>query len=100
MKQISAKEVETTLNAGNKLDIIDVREDFEVATGKIPGAVHIPMGSIEFRIKELDKSKEYIIVCHSGGRSAAVTQFLEGHGFKVTNMSGGMMDWKGEVEFE
>lgn len=98
MKQISAKEVETLINEGKKIDIIDVREDFEVATGKIPGAVHIPIGSIEFRMDELEKSKEYIIVCHSGARSAAVTRFLEGHGFNATNMSGGMVEWEGEME--
>lgn len=98
MKQISAKEVETLINEGKKIDIIDVREEFEVATGKIPGAVHIPIGAIEFRMRELDKSKEYIIVCHSGARSAAVTRFLEGHGFNATNMSGGMVEWEGEIE--
>ncbi|KEF35973.1 Rhodanese-related sulfurtransferase [Schinkia azotoformans MEV2011] len=98
MKQISAKEVETLINEGKKIDIIDVREDFEVATGKIPGAVHIPIGSIEFRMDELDKSKEYIIVCHSGARSGAVTRFLEGHGFNATNMSGGVVEWEGEIE--
>ncbi|MEC1721421.1 rhodanese-like domain-containing protein [Schinkia azotoformans] len=98
MKQISAKEVETLINEGKKIDIIDVREDFEVATGKIPGAVHIPIGSIEFRMDELDKSKEYIIVCHSGARSGAVTRFLEGHGFNATNMSGGMVEWEGKIE--
>ncbi|MED4352569.1 rhodanese-like domain-containing protein [Schinkia azotoformans] len=98
MKQITAKEVETLINEGKKIDIIDVREDFEVATGKIPGAVHIPIGSIEFRMDELDKSKEYIIVCHSGARSGAVTRFLEGHGFNATNMSGGMVEWEGEIE--
>ncbi|EKN66864.1 rhodanese-like domain-containing protein [Schinkia azotoformans] len=98
MKQITAKEVETLINEGKKIDIIDVREDFEVATGKIPGAVHIPIGYIEFRMDELDKSKEYIIVCHSGARSGAVTRFLEGHGFNATNMSGGMVEWEGEIE--
>lgn len=98
MKQITAKEVETLLNEGKKLDIIDVREVEEVAAGKISDAVHIPLGLIEFKMHELDKSKEYIIVCHSGGRSGLATQFLEGHGFKVKNMSGGMLAWEGEVQ--
>ncbi|HHW38547.1 MAG TPA: rhodanese-like domain-containing protein [Bacillales bacterium] len=98
MKHISAKEVEAIVKVGKKVDIIDVREEFEVATGKIPGAVHMPIGSIELRMPELDKSREYIIVCHSGARSAAVTRFLEGHGYNATNMSGGMVDWEGEIE--
>lgn len=98
MKQLSAKEVEALLKAGDKVEVIDVREEFEVATGKIPGAVHIPIGSIELRMGELDKSKAYIFVCHSGARSAAVTRFLEGHGFNATNMNGGMIEWEGEIE--
>ena len=70
----------------------------EVATGKIPGAVNIPLGLVEFRMHELDKSKEYIMVCRSGGRSGRATQFLESYGFNVINMAGGMLAWEGKVE--
>ncbi|MDC2863181.1 rhodanese-like domain-containing protein [Bacillus sp. BP-3] len=98
MKQIAVKEVEAVLNEGKKLNIIDVREVDEVAAGKIPGAVNIPLGLIEFRMNELDKSKEYIMVCRSGGRSGRATQFLENHGFIVMNMTGGMLAWKGKTE--
>ncbi|MBD3108244.1 rhodanese-like domain-containing protein [Bacillus sp. AGMB 02131] len=98
MKQISAKEVEQLINAGKTLNLIDVREAHEVAEGHIAGAVNIPLGLIEFRMNELDKSKEYIMVCRSGGRSGQATQFLESQGFNVTNMTGGMLDWEGEVK--
>ena len=98
MKQLTAKEVETLLNEGKKLNIIDVREVGEVATGKISGAVNIPLGLVEFRMHELNKSKEYIMVCRSGGRSGRATQFLESYGFNVINMAGGMLAWEGIVE--
>lgn len=98
MKAITAKEVEQLLNEGKILDIIDVREVDEVAAGKIPGSVNIRLGLLEFRMHELDKSKEYIIVCRSGGRSAQATQFLDYQGFKVINMTGGMTSWEGKVE--
>ncbi|MFS0863919.1 rhodanese-like domain-containing protein [Fredinandcohnia sp. 179-A 10B2 NHS] len=98
MKQLTAKEVETMLTNGESLNIIDVREVDEVAAGKIPGAVNIPLGLIEFRMHELAKSKEYVMVCRSGGRSGSASQFLEGQGFKVINMVGGMLTWEGEVE--
>jgi rhodanese-related sulfurtransferase len=98
MKAITAKEVEQLLNEGKKLDIIDVREVDEVASGKIPSAVNIRLGLLEFRMHELDKSKEYIIVCRSGGRSAKATQFLGYQGYNVINMTGGMMSWEGRVE--
>jgi len=98
MKQYTAKEVEEILTEGKTLYIIDVREVDEVKEGKIPGAVNIPLGLIEFRMHELDKSKEYVIVCRSGGRSGRASQFLEGQGFKVINMEGGMLAWEGKVE--
>ncbi|WP_010677694.1 rhodanese-like domain-containing protein [Bacillus timonensis] len=98
MEKLTAKEVETLLNEGKTLNIIDVREVDEVAAGKIPGAVNIPLGLIEFRMHELDKSKEYVMVCRSGGRSGRASQFLEDQGFKVINMEGGMLAWEGKVE--
>ncbi|WP_147534163.1 rhodanese-like domain-containing protein [Bacillus marasmi] len=98
MKQISARDLEALLKENKDLNIIDVREPSEVAGGKIPGAVNIPLGLIEYKMNELDKNKEYYIVCLSGGRSSSATRFLEYQGYNVTNMNGGMMAWMGEIE--
>lgn len=98
MKQISTTEVKQLLESGKSLYLIDVREVDEVKEGKIPGVINIPLGLLEARMHELDKSKEYIMVCRSGGRSGRATQFLESWGYQVINMSGGMLDWNGETE--
>lgn len=98
MEQIFANEVNSLLESGKNLNIIDVREVDEVMAGKIPSAIHIPLGLLEYRMNELDKSKEYIIVCRSGARSGRACQFLEGYGFQVKNMNGGMLAWDGEIE--
>ncbi|WP_053365236.1 rhodanese-like domain-containing protein [Bacillus sp. FJAT-27245] len=98
MKQITPNEIEQRLAGGKSLNIIDVRETEEVAEGKIPGAVNIPLGLIEFRMHELDKNKEYVMVCRSGGRSGQACQFLDSHGFKTINMAGGMLAWEGKTE--
>jgi rhodanese-related sulfurtransferase len=90
MKQVTAKEVENSLKNGKTLNLIDVREVEEVESGKIPGAIHIPLGLLEFRMHELDKSKEYTMVCRSGARSGRASQFLESYGYKVINMTGGI----------
>ncbi|MBB4822831.1 rhodanese-related sulfurtransferase [Sporosarcina luteola] len=95
MKEITAAEVKAALPAKH---IIDVREADEVAEGKIPGAIHIPLGLLEFRLHELDKNKEYTTVCRSGGRSGRATQLLESHGYTVVNMVGGMLAWDGPIE--
>ncbi|WP_280770745.1 rhodanese-like domain-containing protein [Salipaludibacillus daqingensis] len=98
MKQINVQQVEEKLKNNEDVTLIDVRETDEVAAGKIPGVINIPLGLIEFRMQELDKSKEYVMVCRSGSRSGLATQFLQSHGFNVTNMGGGMISWQGDVE--
>ena len=98
MKEISTSEVENLLKQNSPLNIIDVREVDEVKTGKIPTAMHIPLGLIEFKMQDLDKSKEYIMVCRSGGRSSKAVKLLEVHGYQVSNMTGGMLAWNGPIE--
>jgi rhodanese-related sulfurtransferase len=98
LREITPKEVEAIVSEGRPADIIDVRETDEVAEGKIPGAVNIPLGLVEFRMNELDKSKEYIMVCRSGGRSGRACQFLKSQGYNVINMNGGMLAWEGRTE--
>lgn len=98
MNEITPKEVEKKLNAKQKIHLIDVREVDEVKQGKIPGVIHIPLGLLEARMPELDKNKEYTMVCRSGGRSGSAAQYLESYGFQVMNMVGGMNDWEGPLD--
>ncbi|MBT1004073.1 rhodanese-like domain-containing protein [Paenarthrobacter sp. DKR-5] len=89
---------EITINETNdrrtKDQIVDVREDFEVAEGMIPEAVHIPMGELGARLAELDKSRPVIAVCRSGNRSARVADALNQAGYQADTMAGGMMAWQ------
>ncbi|SLK36372.1 rhodanese domain-containing protein [Mycobacteroides abscessus subsp. abscessus] len=98
MKAITPNELNRKLTSGEELSIIDVREPAEVATGKIPGAMNISLRLIEFRMHELDKQKEYYIVCQAGGRSSQAAEVLSKNGFRVVNMIGGMQSWEGKVE--
>ncbi|WP_027414979.1 rhodanese-like domain-containing protein [Aneurinibacillus terranovensis] len=96
---IFPQQVKERLEAGEKLNIIDVREQEEVATGKIPGAKHIRLSEIPDRLKEIDPNTETIFVCRSGGRSGKVCEFLSSMGYnKIRNMVGGMTAWTGNVE--
>jgi rhodanese-related sulfurtransferase len=98
MNSISAKEINERLTAGETLNIIDVREVAEVKSGRIPSSIHLPLGFLEFRMNELDKKKEYIVVCQSGGRSIQAVKFLDYQGFNVTNMNGGILAWEGKID--
>ncbi len=97
---ITTEELDKKLQAGEKLELVDVREDEEVAQGMIPGAKHIRMMTIPENLDYFDKEKEYIFICRSGNRSQNVCYYMQDQGYKVRNMVGGMLDWTGEVEFK
>lgn len=98
MKSMNVQEVQEYIKNNPEASLIDVRETEEVAAGKIPGAVNIPLGLLEFRLQDIDKSQEHIMICRSGNRSGQATRFLEDRGYNVINMDGGMLDWDGDVE--
>ena len=98
IKGISARELQEKIESGEKVNLIDVRESFELAQGKIPGVKHIPLGEIPDRYEELDKNEHYYLVCHSGARSGNACLYLTQLGYNVTNMDGGMLDWRGKIE--
>ncbi|KUP06811.1 hypothetical protein Q75_06920 [Bacillus coahuilensis p1.1.43] len=97
MNSIDTKELKTLLDNGSPIELLDVREAAEVREGKIQEAKNIPLSLLEFRLHELDKSKEYHVICLSGGRSQMACQTLENQGFKVVNVMGGMMSWDGKT---
>ncbi|MHB1171869.1 MAG: rhodanese-like domain-containing protein [Lacisediminihabitans sp.] len=90
MKEVTTTEV---LQAGQSIQIIDVREADELNSGMIEGAVHLPMSEILGRLGELDRNLPVIAVCRSGGRSASVADALTSSGFECDTMRGGMIQW-------
>lgn len=97
MKTISAEELQKRCQT-EKIAIIDVREEHEFQAGHIPTAENFPLSSLETGYKKLQSQQKYFVVCQAGARSAAACQFLEVQGFDVTNVSGGMNAWAGEIE--
>ena len=72
---------------------LDVREPDEWETAHAPLAVLIPMGQVRARVADLPRDRKIVVVCRSGGRSAAVTDSLRAWGFDAVNLSGGMSAW-------
>jgi rhodanese-related sulfurtransferase len=97
-KTISVTEAETMIESG-KVEVIDVRTPEEYTAGHIPESKLIPLQTLEGMLSELDKEKEYLIVCRSGNRSAEASAILAQNGFQmIYNMGGGMNEWTGDVE--
>jgi rhodanese-related sulfurtransferase len=99
MKTITTDELLKKIDAGEQVNIIDVREQEEVDAGIIPGAKHIALGQVETSLDQIDPSVPHYIICKAGGRSAMACEILEENGYDVTNVTGGMMAWDGEVQF-
>lgn len=101
VKQISPAELKSRLDAGDDLFILDVREphEWEISNLEPLGAVLIPKGEVLDRMGELDTSREMIVQCRSGARSADVIRELQKHGFqKMWNLDGGINRWAREVD--
>ncbi len=73
--------------------LLDVREPEEWAAGHAPGAVLMPMGEVRSRRTELPFDRRIVVVCRSGGRSAAITDALRSAGYDAVNLTGGMCAW-------
>jgi len=74
--------------------LIDVREEWEWQRGHAPDARLMPMGTVGERRGELPEGERILVVCHSGARSAAVTEHLREAGFDAVNVEGGMLAWR------
>ena len=81
---------------GAEVQIVDVREpdEFNGMLAHIPRAMLIPLGQLQQRAGELDKTRPLVAVCRSGARSAQAVTLLQKQGFtRVANLSGGMLRW-------
>lgn len=100
MDEITATELKERLDRGDNIQIIDVREDNEVAVARLPNSVHIPLAQVLTRMDEIDPNRETVVHCKMGGRSARAIDALQRSGFqgKLMNLKGGIIGWSNEVD--
>ena len=82
------------LEQGGK--IVDVRTEDEFASAHKDGSINIPLGSLENRMKELNKKKPIILCCASGSRSGGAKRTLQANGFTNVHNAGG---WRSLSKF-
>ena len=100
MKAITAKELAEKIEAGENVQLIDVREPDENAFAKIDGAKLIPLGQVVARMSEIDPSRDTVVHCKGGVRSAKAIEALQAAGFQgdLTNLTGGITAWSNDVD--
>ncbi len=96
IRETNVAEVKKRLDAGEKLVMVDVREESEWVRGHIPGAIHLGKGVIERDIEKAvpDPSAEIILYCGGGFRSALAADNLKKMGYQnPVSMDGGWRGW-------
>ncbi|HYR05597.1 MAG TPA: rhodanese-like domain-containing protein [Gallionella sp.] len=93
-RDITIVELEVMLQQGN-VHVVDVRTDAEVARGRIPQGVSLPLHLLPLRLSVMDKDKPTVFYCQMGGRSAQAAAFAAANGFHdVYNLQGGITAWQ------
>jgi len=100
LEELTAVELKRRIDLGQDLQLIDVREPHEYAFAKIPNGTLIPLGQLENRMSELDPSRETVVYCRSGIRSAHAIRQLRQAGFagRLLNLEGGILAWSRDVD--
>lgn len=96
--QLAVKELKRRIDAGEDVYILDVREPYEYQIANLGGKL-IPLNSLPQRLAEIDRDREVIVQCKSGGRSQLAAEFLRQAGYpKVVNLAGGILAWADQID--
>jgi sulfur-carrier protein adenylyltransferase/sulfurtransferase len=96
---ISVQELKRRMDAGESIQLIDVREPFEFEIARIAAAKLIPLGEIAGRADELQHEQVIVVHCHSGRRSAQAVRLLKQRGFaNAYNLEGGIDAWSDLID--
>ena len=99
VREMAPRDLAARLARGDDLLLIDVREPTEWAVARIDGARLIPLSTLPGISPSLDRSREVVVHCHHGTRSASAVRYLRAEGFeRVWNLAGGIARWSAEVD--
>jgi rhodanese-related sulfurtransferase len=94
INEIDADELKARLDAGDDIELLDIRSAAELAQGVLPNAEHVPMHLIPLRINDFSKDKDIVLYCRSGARSYHACSYLAQQGItNVINLRGGIIAW-------
>jgi sulfur-carrier protein adenylyltransferase/sulfurtransferase len=96
--QISVQELKRRIDAGEDVQLIDVREPWEAQIAQIGGKL-IPQNDVPNRLAEIDRDREVVVHCKGGGRSQRIAEFLRQQGYeRVANLAGGIGAWSNDID--
>jgi len=97
--QVDVEELNAALQAGQDVQLLDVREGWEYTLARLAGAQWIPLGELERRTEELDRQRPLVVYCHHGIRSLHAALALRSRGFEqARSLRGGIDRWSQEID--
>jgi len=97
--EITPRVLAERLQRGDELELIDVREPYELSIAQIPGVKLVPLGTLGEALPTLDRSRETVVICRTGARSGRAVKQLQDAGFtRVWNLAGGIHRWADDVD--
>ncbi|MGD0482008.1 MAG: molybdopterin-synthase adenylyltransferase MoeB [Terracidiphilus sp.] len=96
--QMTVQELKQRRDLGEDLYVLDVREPYEYQIANIGGTL-IPQNEVPQRLAEIDRNREIVVQCRSGGRSQRIAEFLAQQGYpNVKNLAGGILAWADAID--
>ena len=97
--EITPAELAARLRRHDDLDLVDVREPYELEIARIEGARLVPLATLTESLNTLDSARDIVVMCRSGARSAKAVRQLQNAGFRrVWNLAGGILRWSDDVD--
>jgi molybdopterin/thiamine biosynthesis adenylyltransferase/rhodanese-related sulfurtransferase len=98
---VTPTELAGTIERGDDVVLLDVREPWEASIASLPEALLVPLGSLESVIDKLDPAEDFVVYCHHGVRSESALRILRRHGFEhAKHLAGGIDAWAREQDPE
>ncbi len=93
LKHLTPDDLLPLLNAQDVM-LIDIRNDHELVSGILPGAMHLPLGNLASSLDQLPQDKKLVFYCRSGVRSISAGEFALSQGWQdVSHLAGGILAW-------
>lgn len=97
--EIDAEELHARLKAGETVQVVDVREPWELEIARLAGTIDLPMSTLPKGLCNLDQEKPLAVLCHHGGRSLQVARWLRQQGYaQAQSVRGGLDVWSQQID--
>jgi rhodanese-related sulfurtransferase len=97
--ETSVETLHALLRNGGDVQLVDVRDDWELAVASLPGALHIPLPRLPNALDTLDPARPVVLLCHHGQRSLQAAIWLRQQGYaSATSVAGGIDAWSRRID--